>query len=437
MYRYRDRCNNNMNTTVAFPGSDQSKITFDVCVDVSKSSLSWHHNRAGASGATAGMLPYTNAAVIPWLGQLQEKARAGGFGGVRIVCESTSGYHQRLLRLGRAAGCRTALVSGEQVKHMQVVENNDTGKSDHKDPRTMMLLVKLGKTLVDRALEGEWAALRELDAEYSRIETAGTRAKNRIQMLLVQLFPDLSFKKDWLFSGTAARTVLDLFGFDPVAIVAAGEASVRQQLRVHKVRPLTITRIWRDAQEAVKQPSSPLWRDVRSQQLRDAYEDLSCAQQRRIRVRETMTKLVQQLRERGEVTLQAEAGLIGAFLLARILAQTGPLGDFRSIKQLWRYAGMNLRPDQSGTVRGREHLAKRGRSRLRHALNQAVLRLVVRKGLYGEYFHAKRAAGMPGPVAMTAVARKFLKLIFGLNRSGAAYDPKRVFTCASRHVRAA
>jgi transposase len=426
-----------MNTSVVFPQSDQTKMMLDVCVDVSKASLSWHHLGVAAEYSAAGMILYTNAAVVAWLEALRSAATTRGFSAVRIICESTSGYHQRLLRLARAAGCRTALVSGEQVKQLQVVENNDTGKSDHKDPRTMMLLVRLGKTLVDRALEGEWAALRELDAEYTRIEEASTCAKNRIQMLLGQLFPDLSFKRDWLFEGEAARAVLELFGFDPFAMVAAGEASLRRRLRTREVRPGTIDRLWRDAQEAVKQPTPVLWRQVRVQQLRDAYEDLLRAQERRARVRNAMTDLVQQLRERGEVTLQPLPGVIGPFLLARILAQTGPLRDFRSIEQLWRYAGMNLRPKQSGTVRGQERQAKRGRSRLRHALSQAVLKLVVRTGLYGEYYHAKRAAGMPGPVAMTAVARKFLKLIFGLERSKAAFDPKRVFTCASRHSLAA
>jgi transposase len=427
----------NMKNPVVLAFTHQSQSSLDVCVDVSKSGLSWHHEGGSGIPGAAGMLAYTNAAVVAWLEQMQVAAKASCFAGVRVVCESTGGYHQRLLRLARDNGCRTALVSGEQVKQMQVVESNDTGKSDHKDPRTMMLLVRLGKTLTDRALDEEWAALRELDANYTALERDSTQAKNRIQMLLGQLFPDLSFKADWLFDGAAARAVLELFGFDPFTITAAGEATVRRRLRRKQVRPSTIARLWRDAQEAIKQPTPTLWRGVRVRQLRDAYEDLSCAQQRRARVRAEMIALLEQLQSRGKVKLRAQPDLIGAFLLARILAQTGPLGDFHSIEQLWRYAGMNLRPHQSGNHRGRERQAKRGRARLRHALNQAVLKLVVRGQLYGTYYHAKRAAGMPGPVAMTAVARKFLKLLFGLERSTAAYDPRRVFVCSSRHLSAA
>ena len=36
--RYRDKCKTNMKTSVVFSGIEQSKITLDVCVDVSKAS---------------------------------------------------------------------------------------------------------------------------------------------------------------------------------------------------------------------------------------------------------------------------------------------------------------------------------------------------------------------------------------------------------------
>ena len=44
---------------------------------------------------------------------------------------------------------------------------------------------------------------------------------------------------------------------------------------------------------------------------------------------------------------------------------------------------------------------------------------------------------MLGPVAMTAVARKFLKLLFGLEKSRQPFDRARVFSCESRRTQAA
>ena len=141
---------------------------------------------------------------------------------------------------------------------------------------------------------------------------------------------------------------------------------------------------------------------------------------------------MRQLQAAGQIRLQARKGVINDFLLARILAETGPLEDFKSWPQLLRYAGMNLCERQSGTMVGRRRISKKGRSLLRKVLGQAVLPRVRQTDLYGPYYHGKKAKGMVGQKAMMAVARKFLKLLWGWNRSAQEYVQGRVFCCASR-----
>jgi hypothetical protein len=69
---------------------------------------------------------------------------------------------------------------------------------------------------------------------------------------------------------------------------------------------------------------------------------------------------------------------------------------------------------------------------LRKTLGQAVLPRVRKTDLYGRYYHGKKAQGMVGQKAMMAVARKFLKLLWGLNRSAQDFATGRVFCCASQ-----
>lgn len=58
--------------------------------------------------------------------------------------------------------------------------------------------------------------------------------------------------------------------------------------------------------------------------------------------------------------------------------------------------------------------------------------------LYVDCYHHKREVEkMPGNKAMTAVARKALKLIWGLYQSKEKFDRARVFTCASQFAIAA
>lgn len=420
----------NLSSTASLP---QRQNFLDVAFDVSKDSLSYLYDLPGAEAGTdrhRGQVVYRTPVVLAELAMLQQMAVTHGFGGVRLVCEPTSGYEQRLLRLARQSGCRTALVNGESVYRLQVLESNDYNKTDLKDPGTILLVARLGKTLRDRHLGGDWTALRALNARYDRLERSSTQCKNRICKLLSWLFPDLSFQNDWLFDGPACDPLLSLYGLDPFAMQAEGRAGFAAKLQRRGLRRTTIERLWEDASRSVLQELDAAYRAVLVEDLRQLFEDLRQLQARRQANRETMIERVDRLRARGEIRLQAWPGLISPFLLARILAETGPLRDFSSISQLLRYAGLNLRQKQSGTFKGQERIGKKGRPRLRRALAQAALKRVVHGQLYGEYYHAKKAAGMCGGKAMTAVARKLLKLLFGLDKSGTPFDPVRVFQSA-------
>jgi len=407
----------------------QPETRWDIAVDVGEGALDWYGE--AADQAYKGHLDNRSEAILACLEHLKAEARRLGFGGVRIICEATGGYERRLLRAARQLGCATALVSGEAVHNMQVVENNDTGKSDTKDPRTILLLAKWKKTLTDRPLKNEWLLLRELNARYDRLERDSSRCKNRIHKLLVSLFPDLSFKKDWLFDSHAAEAVVELYGLNAAAIIADGRERFTSKLRRRHVGLKTIGRLWADAQRSLLISSDPAWLELLADDIRALFAELAVLRTRRQATREHMIALVGRLQARGETRLHAHPDLISPFMLARVLAETGPLSDFSDFRQLWRYGGLNLRPRESGTMKGQPRQAKRGRARLRHVLAQAILKRVVHGQLYGEYYHRKRGAGMCGGKAMTAVARKFLKLLFGLEHSATAFDPQRVFQSAA------
>ncbi len=134
---------------------------------------------------------------------------------------------------------------------------------------------------------------------------------------------------------------------------------------------------------------------------------------------------------------QQQPDVITTFHLARIVAETGPVGDFTTLRKFMHYAGLNLREKQSGTYRGKNKLSKKGRSLLRKVLSLIVLPLVKKTGLYGPYYHNKKAHGMSGTKAMTAVMRKFLKLFYGWYKSGGHFDRNRVFACESQYQNAA
>ena len=101
-----------------------------------------------------------------------------------------------------------------------------------------------------------------------------------------------------------------------------------------------------------------------------------------------------------------------------------------------RFAGFNLCERQSGKYRGKTQISKKGRRLIRKVLNLIILPLITKKGLYGPYYHRKKET-MPGTKVRTAVSRHFLKMMYGLYRTGNEFNQERVFTCESQIKQAA
>lgn len=412
------------------------KITFDI----GKDSLYAYTElplAAQALNCIEETIPNRNQPILKALEQFKGLAAEHGFTGVCVLCEPTGGYERRLLRLARQAGHFTAYLNAESVRKLRVVQSNDPTKSDLKDPKTMFLLAKLGKTLTHRHLSGPWLVLRETHAYYQAQDDQNVSLRCQIHRVLTQLFCEFSFQKDFLFESPALPPLIQEFGLNPYRIVSAGQAVFFRKMKKHGVRVRTLERLWQDAQRSSLQQLEPGYSDLLELNLRELFEDLWRCQQRLEAAAQKMIELLHQLQAQGQVRLQSHPGLINDLLLARILAETGPLEDFGSSAQLLRYGGMNLCERQSGTMVGRRRISKKGRSLLRKTLGQAVLPRVRKTDLYGRYYHGKKAQGMVGQKAMMAVARKFLKLLWGLNRSAQGYATGRVFCCASQYQPAA
>ena len=407
------------------------KVTFDI----GKDSLYAYTElplAAHALNCVEETIPNRNGPVLRALDQFKSLAAQHGFAGLCVLCEPTGGYERRLLRLARQSGHFTAYLNAESVRQLRVVQSNDSTKSDLKDPKTMFMLAKLGKTLTHRNLSGPWLVLRETHAYYEGLDGHNVALRCQIHRVLTQLFCEFSFKKDFLFDSKALPHLVQEFGLNPYRIVAAGQAAFYRRMKKQGVQLRTLERLWQDAQCSSLQRLEPGYSELLEAQLRELFEDFWRCQQRLAAAARKMIGLLHELQAQGQVRLQARKGLINDLLLARILAETGPLEDFKSWAQLLRYGGMNLCERQSGTMVGRRRISKKGRTLLRKVLGQAVLPRVRKTDLYGPYYHGKKAQGMVGQKAMMAVARKFLKLLWGLNRSAQNFAQGRVFYCASQ-----
>jgi transposase len=402
-----------------------------VAFDISKDKLDFHTEHTDLQGKIIcweDSFANQSDTIISKLGEISRYSMERGYKGLHVVCETTGGYEMKLLRLARQQGHGTSYVSGESVSKYKMVESNDTGKTDEKDPRVMMVLAKLDKVLSCRHLSGEYLLLRECNRMYDNELKACSQIKGQLHFVLQDLFCDYSFKKDFLYD-RSGRALVKHFHCSPYRIVSAGYGPFFKQMKEanKRIRNMTIKRLWENAQSSQLHCLEAAQVLLLEEHLLNLWEEFLLHEARLERIRQQMIDLYVSLRQKGACVPAPEKGLMNEFHIARILGETGPVQDFPNANMLIRYAGLNLCERRSGRYKGLVRISKKGRSGLRNVLSLAILALVKKTALFGQYYHAKKAAGMQGSKIMVAVMRKFLKVFYAMSKPNAQFNAQRLF----------
>lgn len=415
-----------------------------LAVDVCKDGLDYYSEletditkSVAVTNSIEGSIKNSTKEIEAHLKELEQFVSKAGYQGLHVVCEPTGFYSTKLLSVARNLGHTTAYVSGESVHKYQVIESNDTGKTDPKDARVIFLLAKMQKTLVHRQLEGEYKQLRGLSAFYDTVQTKIVSLKCKFHALLQRLFPDYSFQKDFLYSNSG-RALIKKYKCNPYRIVKTGKKRFWNMMKkmCPKINHKTLDRLFDDATFSVKHQIDEGEQLMMEYELEVMWEEYQMHERRKAEIKEKMSALYQVLLDKGEMVPLADEKFLSAFRIARILAETGRISDFKDIRQLWKYGGLNLRERKSGKYVGQVKLSKKGRSRIRNVLGEVAFKLVRRREIYGDYYQKKKAEGMAGTKAIAVVERKILKAFFGMAKQRSGFDEQRIFCCESQYKKA-
>ena len=113
---------------------------------------------------------------------------------------------------------------------------------------------------------------------------------------------------------------------------------------------------------------------------------------------------------------------IGFRMAAMIFAEVGDFTRFDSPDKLLAYAGMSPSTYQSGQLKNcYPHMEKRGSRYLRYALYNATKYVCHWDPTFAAYLAKKRAEGKHYNVALSHAAKKLVRLIFAMEKSGQPY----------------
>lgn len=115
---------------------------------------------------------------------------------------------------------------------------------------------------------------------------------------------------------------------------------------------------------------------------------------------------------------------IGYRMGAMIIAEIGDFSRFDSPDKILAYAGISPSTYQSGQLESSySHMEKRGSRYLRFALINATKFVCLWDPTFGTYLQKKRAEGKHYNVAISHAAKKLVRLIYAMEKSGKTYTP--------------
>ena len=111
-----------------------------------------------------------------------------------------------------------------------------------------------------------------------------------------------------------------------------------------------------------------------------------------------------------------------------IIAETGDLRNYDHAKQIIKMSGLSLKESSSGQKKGKKHISKRGRAKLRRNLKQTGISLVKNNSFFLQlhnYYITERVNPLTKLISINAIIRKFLYILMSIVKSGESFNEEK------------
>ena len=113
---------------------------------------------------------------------------------------------------------------------------------------------------------------------------------------------------------------------------------------------------------------------------------------------------------------------IGYRLAGLLISEIGDASEFPNADKIIKFAGLDVRVYQSGTIEKHGAIRKRGSPLLRYALFQAAEKARIHCPEIAEFYSKKKDEGKHPICALTHTARKILRIVWALLKTGQNYS---------------
>jgi len=344
------------------------------------------------------------------------QAASNDLGNIKVGLEATGHYSYNLLGFLLDKGLATFVLNPLQTNLYRKSLSLRKTKTDKVDARTIAVMLASDvnlKSYTDTAYHNE--ELKSL-TRY-RFDKVKERAKLKqaISRLVTILFPEL----ERLVPTLHLASVYALLGEFP---------SARQIADVHLTRLKTLLH---DASKGhYGRDKAVELRDVAKDSIGSHMPAKSLELKHTIRLIGEMNTEIEEIEAKIRAIMDETASPILTIpgisyrMGAMILAEIGDFSCFDSPDKILAYAGLSPSTYQSGQLSSSyARMEKRGSRYLRYAIFNATKYVCHWDASFATYLSKKRAEGEHYDVAISHAAKKLVRLIYALEKSGQPYSP--------------
>jgi transposase len=350
-----------------------------------------------------------------WCMIMASKNRLGYDEGV-VGYESTGPYAEPLVHYLAPKQVKIVQVNPMHTKRMKAVNDNSPLKTDDKDPRVIVDIIRLGRALTLVVPEGEAADLRRLNNARERHVGEQTALLNQLQQLVFLIFPEFQTVLKNM-KGKTAQYLLKRYT-TPERIGALSKEALGEEMRKRSMGRFGVQEaesLIGLARETVgiKEGLDGIFMDIRHILLQLEAEGRFISE-----IEAEMTATLERIPFSGRLLSIKGLGIVS---VAGLIGEVGDFSKFRTQSEILKLAGLDLYEISSGKRKGQRRISKRGRGLLRKILFYAATQMIRKNGIMHDYYARLTGRGMERMRALIAVARKLLRIIHALVRDNSDY----------------
>ena len=339
---------------------------------------------------------------------------------VIVSFEPTGHYWLNIDKYFKDCGQETVLMPTYTVKQEKEVYDQDPTKSDPKDAMLIARLTSEGKYVKPIERDELYQDIYSGYHIYNDIKKEINRVRNKIHTWNDKYFPEIEkvYKIDTvgikpIYERELLPNEIKNMTLEELVEIMTKENSHANKKSIMKLKELC-------------EKSNGINPDAfTKKEIKRLYERFQELLKEEEEIEKELIELASQI---DYVEKAVEITGIGYISMIGIIAETGDLNNYEHAKQVLKMSGLSLKESSSGQKKGKKHISKRGRAKLRRNLKQIGTTLVGKNNFFLQlhsYYTTKREHPLTKLISINAIIRKFMYILMALVKSGKSFDEEK------------